>query len=242
MNSVTPIDKTGATPVQKKTIRFPARSFLAFALAPEDPLEEWFESLDSWTSNSPGFFAGRPVVLDLSYLKPEREAVADLVAQFAERGIRIYAIEAHGIDSLGHDLPPVLKGAKTTVIDTPAGGKEIVRSVGLPASTTLILDQPVRSGQSIYHPDGDVVVLGSVGSGSEVVAGGSIHIYGALRGRAFAGASGNSQARIFCRRNEAELMVIDGWYRTADDMEASTRGKPVQAFLEDGFVWVTILK
>jgi septum site-determining protein MinC len=242
VNSVTPIDKTGATPVQRKTIRFPARSFLAFALAPEEPLAEWFESLDSWTANSPGFFAGRPVVLDLSYFKPEREAVARLVAMFADRGIRIYAIEAAGVDTLGPDLPPVLKGAKSTVIDTPAGGRDIARPAPLPASTTLILDQPVRSGQSIYHPDGDVVVLGSVASGSEVVAGGSIHIYGALRGRAFAGASGNSEARIFCRRHEAELMVIDGWYRTADDMESSTRGKPVQAFLEDGFVWVAVLK
>ena len=239
MNSITPIDKTGAAPVQKKSIRFPARSFLAFALAPEAPLDEWFESLDGWTRNSPGFFAGRPVVLDLQYLKPTSEEIAALVAQFGERGIRIYAIEANGIDTLGPDLPPVLRGAKSTTIDEPLGGSRR----GMPprieerGPDTLILDQPVRSGQSVYHPDGDVVMLGSVGSGSEIVAGGSVHIYGTLRGRVFAGATGNSAARIFCRRNEAELLVIDGWYRTADDMESSTRGKPVQAFLDDGVGW-----
>ena len=110
-----------------------------------------------------------------------------------------------------------------------------------PAANTLIIDQPIRSGQSIYHPDGDVIVLGSVSSGSEVIAGGSIHIYGTLRGRAFAGAIGNDKARIFCRRNEAELLAVDGWYRTADDMESSTRGKPVQAYLADGVVWVAVL-
>lgn len=244
MNSVTPIDKTGAAPVQKKSIRFPARSFLAFALAPEAPLEAWFESLDGWTRNSPGFFSGRPVVLDLNFLKPKSDEIAALVAQFAERDIRIYAIEANGLDALGPELPPVLRGAKSTVIDEPLGGARkgaAPRVEEGPGSDTLIVDQPVRSGQSIYHPDGDVVVLGSVGSGSEIVAGGSIHVYGALRGRAFAGATGNDRARIFCRKNEAELLAIDGWYRTADDMESSTRGKAVQAFLDDGVVWVATL-
>lgn len=243
MNSVTPIEKSGAAPVQKKSIRFPARSFLAFALAPEAPLADWFESLDGWTKNSPGFFSGRPVVLDLNFLKPEPSEIAALVAQFAERDIRIYAIEANGLDKLGPDLPPVLRGAKSTVIDEPLGGqrKGAARPEERAGSDTLILDQPIRSGQSVYHPDGDVVVLGSVASGAEIVAGGSIHVYGTLRGRAFAGATGNDKARILCRKNEAELLAVDGWYRTADDMEASTRGKPVQAYLEDGVVWVATL-
>ena len=59
-----------------------------------------------------------------------------------------------------------------------------------PAPNALIIDAPIRSGQSVYHPDGDVIVLGSVGSGSEIFAGGSVHVYGTLRGRAFAGATG----------------------------------------------------
>ena len=95
-----------------------------------------------------------------------------------------------------------------------------------------MIDEPVRSGQSVIFPSGDVTVIGSVASGAEVIAGGSIHVYGALRGRAVAGVAGNPRARIFCRRLEAELVAIDGFYRTADDMDAALRGRAVQAWLE----------
>lgn len=248
MNSVAPIETDSASPAPKKSIRFPARSFLAFALAPEAPLSEWLEALDRWTENSPGFFAGRPVVLDLNILKPQVSEVASLVAALGERGIRIYAIEANGVDSFGPDLPPLLKGARPATVEKPEPETQAqpdpvpaAAAEELPGSNTLVIDQPVRSGQSVFHPEGDVVVLGSVASGSEIIAGGSIHIYGTLRGRAFAGATGNGMARIFCRRNEAELLAVDGWYRTAEDMESSTYGRPVQAFLEDGVVWVAAL-
>src|SRR6476620_9020344 len=73
------------------------------------------------------------------------------------------------------------------------------------------MEEPVRSGQSVIFPHGDVTVVGQVASGAEVVAGGSIHVYGALRGRALAGSMGNPRARIFCRKNEAELLAIDGY-------------------------------
>ena len=110
-----------------------------------------------------------------------------------------------------------------------------------PAPGALIIDTPIRSGQSVYHPDGDVIVLGSVGSGSEILAGGSVHVYGTLRGRAFAGATGNAEARIFCRKNEAELLAVDGWYRTAEDMEPSARGGPIQVYLDNGMIFVAPL-
>ena len=67
-------------------------------------------------------------------------------------------------------------------------------------------------------------------------AGGSIHVYGTLRGRALAGTAGDGTARIFCRRNEAELLSVDGWYCTAEEMDPSVRGKPVQAFLDNGML------
>ena len=110
-----------------------------------------------------------------------------------------------------------------------------------PASTTLIINRPVRSGQSICHLQGDVIVMGSVGSGAEIMAGGSVHVYGTLRGRVFAGATGDGSARIFSLKNEAELLAIDGWYRTAEEMDQSARGKSVQVFLESGTIWVTPL-
>lgn len=105
---------------------------------------------------------------------------------------------------------------------------------GLPAQrpSGLFVDGNVRSGQTIEHVDGDITVLGSVGSGAELIAGGSIHVYGALRGRALAGVAGNRAARILCQRFEAELVSIDGNYRLADNLDPALRGQAVQARLE----------
>ncbi len=77
-----------------------------------------------------------------------------------------------------------------------------------------------------------MTVLGSVGSGAEIVAGGSIHVYGTLRGRAMAGVNGNASARIYCQRIEAELLAIDGYYLTAEELDADLRSKPAQARLD----------
>jgi septum site-determining protein MinC len=96
----------------------------------------------------------------------------------------------------------------------------------------LFIDDSVRSGQTVEFPDGDVTVIGSVGSGAEIIAGGSIHVYGTLRGRALAGTAGDGTARIFCRRFEAELLAIDGRYRVAENLDPSLRGRPVQARLD----------
>lgn len=98
---------------------------------------------------------------------------------------------------------------------------------------SLLICEPVRSGQSILFPEGDVTVVGAVSSGAEIIAGGSIHIYGALRGRALAGISGNSNARIFCSRLDAELVAINGMYKVADDFEPEHIRKPVQIQLKD---------
>ena len=99
----------------------------------------------------------------------------------------------------------------------------------------------MRSGQSIIFHEGDVTVLGSVGSGAEIVASGSIHVYGTLRGRAMAGAGGNPRARIFCNRIEAELLAIDGYYTTADLIDQGLRGRPVQAWLNGSAMEITAL-
>jgi septum site-determining protein MinC len=128
--------------------------------------------------------------------------------------------------------PPAIKASELEVAEreTPAA---MPAPAPLPArAASLVHDKPVRSGQSIIFPEGDVTILGSVASGSEVVAGGSIHIYGALRGRAIAGSTGNPAARIFCNKLEAELIAIDGLYRTAEDMDPKYRSRPVQAWLE----------
>jgi hypothetical protein len=95
----------------------------------------------------------------------------------------------------------------------------------------LVITQPVRSGQVVYARNNDLIVLASVNSGGQVVADGNIHIYGALRGRAMAGAQGASEARIFCQKLEAELLAISGVYLIWDDIPAANMGKPAQIAL-----------
>ena len=91
----------------------------------------------------------------------------------------------------------------------------------------------VRSGQQVYAADRDLTVLAAVGAGAEVIADGSIHIYGALRGRALAGAQGNPRARIFCREFHAELVAVAGHYKVLEDIPAELQGKAVQVWLDD---------
>jgi septum site-determining protein MinC len=91
----------------------------------------------------------------------------------------------------------------------------------------------VRSGQQLYADGCDLTVLSTVGAGAEVIADGSIHVYGSLRGRALAGAQGNAEARIFCREFHAELVAIAGHYKVLDDIPEKLRGKAVQVWLEN---------
>lgn len=97
---------------------------------------------------------------------------------------------------------------------------------------TLFIDRPLRSGQQVYARSSNLVVLGAVNAGAEVIADGSIHIYAPLRGRALAGAGGESGARILCTRFDAELVSIAGLYRTFDGgVPAELAGKAVQVRL-----------
>jgi len=92
---------------------------------------------------------------------------------------------------------------------------------------------PVRSGQQLYAENRDLTVLSQVGAGAEVIADGSIHIYGPLRGRALAGAQGNAKARIFCRAFHAELVAVAGHYKVLEDIPKELHGKAVQVWLDN---------
>jgi septum site-determining protein MinC len=228
-------------------IRFRGRSFMAFVLAPVPPIASWLTELDKWTRTSPDFFVGRPIILDLAAVPLVEPGISELITTLGERGIRIMGLEGADADQVGPSLPPLLKGGRpsgagetveATTCDMPKSAAEAPQR---PEGTSLLLESPIRSGQSVIFPYGDVTVLGSVSSGAEVVAGGSIHVYGALRGRAMAGSMGNARARIFCSKNEAELISIDGYYRTAEDMDASLRSRPAQCWLDDGILSIAAL-
>ncbi|GJE71261.1 septum site-determining protein MinC [Methylorubrum podarium] len=230
-------------------IRFRGRSFLAMVLAPVPPIDEWLAELDALKQRAPAFFAVRAIILDVTGLRFERSDLAHLCEELNRRSITILGIEGIGPTSLGPGFPPPLVGGKpvediappepgaATPAEAPTASAHmsapaLVASPAPPRPRSFVLDAPVRSGQVIQHLDGDVTVLGSVASGAEVIAGGSIHVYGALRGRAIAGAVGDPGARILARKFEPELIAIDGLYKTADDLGGARWGQAVQARLE----------
>jgi len=220
------------------SMRLRGRSYMAFALAPEPPIADWLAEIDAWIRSSAGFFVGRPVVLDLAAVSLSGSAVAHLVSELETRDIRIMGIEGADPAALGPGLPPVLKGGRAANISETSAAP-IVAGTEAKEANALVLDTPVRSGQSVIFPPGDITVLGSIASGAEVVAGGSVHVYGALRGRAMAGCNGNRRARIFCRKLEAELLAIDGYYRAADDIPPALRARPAHAWLDGTVLTVT---
>jgi septum site-determining protein MinC len=222
----------------RQLVRLRGRSYVAFVFAPAVPIVGWLQEIDTTLARSPGFFVGKPVVLDLAAVELSPPAIAHLVTSLEARGIRILGIEGVAEEQLTASLPPLLTGGRPCVItrtEPPA------KPEAKPKPNSLLLADPVRSGQSVIFTEGDVTVLGSVSSGAEIVAGGSIHIYGTLRGRAMAGVNGNSAARIYCQKIEAELLAIDGYYQTAEEIDASLRNRPAQAWLQGDTMKITPL-
>jgi septum site-determining protein MinC len=226
------IAMNAVAPPVRQMVRMRGRSYVAFVFSPVVPIVDWMAEIDATLARSPGFFVGKPVVLDLSALDLSPGAISHLVSSLEQRGIRVLGIEGVDAAQLTPTLPPLLTGGRPCGL--PQTEPQRPRAKPALKPNSLLLDTPVRSGQSIVFADGDVTVLGSVGSGAEIVAGGSIHVYGTLRGRAMAGINGNSAARIFCQKIEAELLAIDGYYQTAEDICASLRNRPAQAWLEGG--------
>ena len=221
-----------AEAAQLPFIRVRGRSFIALVLAPEMPVAGWLSALDSQLQRSVSFFAGRPVVVDLAGVSVQDNDVPALITALQARDIRIIGVEGADQAWPGDDVwgrPPMALARGDRAIDVPDDAVPPPPDV---EPSALMLAEPVRSGQSVVFAKGDVTVVGSVASGAELIAGGSIHVYGALRGRAIAGLQAGGQARIFCRRMEAELVAIDGVYKTADDMDANLRGRAVQIWLQ----------
>lgn len=202
------------------------------------PVEQWLGDLDAQAARTPSFFAGKPVVVDLGGVPAQGTDLSALVQALAGRGLRIIAVEGAdpawaGAREWGAPIPGGRPGA---AVDFPVAEEAAAQSPApAPAQAEpagLVISEPVRSGQSVVYPKGDVTVIGSVSSGAEVFAGGSIHVYGTLRGRAVAGFTGNTAARVFCHRLEAELVAIAGVYRTAENMDAALWGHAAQAWLQ----------
>jgi len=206
---------------------------------------------------APNLFSRAAVVLDFGGLSkvPSLEEARALVDDLRDAGVLPVAL-AYGtreIEALSQQLGlPLLAKfraqyepatTQATAPAAPAAAEPAPAAKAAPASAAakqatagpgLIQTTPVRSGQQVYAENRDLTVLSAVGAGAEAIADGSIHIYGALRGRALAGAQGNEEARIFCREFHAELVAVAGHYKVLEDIPAELRGKPVQVWLEKG--------
>jgi septum site-determining protein MinC len=223
---------------------FRARSYTAFVIMPRLPIAEWLADLDSSLERSKGFFAGYPVALDLSAVSLSADAIAQLITSLAARNIYVLGLEGLDPAAAAAGLPPILRGGRGSqpvALPEYQPAPTAAPAAPAPPQPSLLVENPVRSGQTVVFIEGDITVLGSVASGAEIVAGGSIHIYGTLRGRAMAGAVGNARARIFCHRVEAELLAINSYYKTAEDIEDSLRRGPAQAWLDGSTLKISAL-
>ncbi|MDG5495500.1 septum site-determining protein MinC [Niveispirillum sp. BGYR6] len=120
----------------------------------------------------------------------------------------------------------------------PAPAAPVMPEPPPPPRASMLVTEPIRSGRQIYAAGCDLIVVGPVSPGAELLADGSIHVYGTLRGRALAGVSGDQNARIFCQSLEAELVSIAGLYRVSEDMDKDIRRRQVQIYLNNGFLHI----
>ncbi|MCE4225484.1 septum site-determining protein MinC [Methylobacterium sp. C25] len=233
------VGKEKFTPVTSPAPTLPVfacrgRVFRALALAPQAPVSDWLALLDEALKRSPTLFAGKGVILDAANLGSEAADIESLIAELSGRRIQILGIEGASCEAAG--LPPFLVNGRPA-----ADSVEVVIEEEKPPMTSLTIEGSVRSGQTIVHHEGDVTVMGSVSSGAEILAGGSVHVYGALRGRVIAGAAKNPRARIYCRKFEPELLGIDRLVRTAEDMGNHLRGQAAQIWLDGGAIKIAAL-
>jgi septum site-determining protein MinC len=221
-----------------------------------DP-DELSRELADKVRNAPNLFQHAPVVLDLSHLAalPDFETVRDLFARIKQAGMApvglSYGTTENEQLARALDVPLFAKfraaferdGRSEPVVEAPKPRERRREAEPAPATQAapqpegaavigLVHDKPVRSGQQVYARGRDLILTRLVANGAEVIADGSIHVYGALRGRALAGAQGDASARIYCQEFHAELVSIAGQYRVFEDIPAELRGQRVQARLD----------
>ncbi|QSX31532.1 septum site-determining protein MinC [Shewanella cyperi] len=172
--------------------------------------------LDSKLAQAPQFFLGAPLVVNLSALSDGEVDLAALKQLLESRQLVIVGVTGAS--------NPLSEQAKALGLAILKAGKES-KTPPPPPRNTRIVKQNVRSGQQIYVKDGDLVIFGAVGNGAEVIADGSIHIYGALRGKAMAGASGDANAVILAQSLEAELVSIAGQYWLTENLQKHVTSK-----------------
>ena len=203
------------------------------------------QDLKQRLSDDPDFFDNDPVLIDLSQVNDAEEEIDFPALIDALRAHRTMPVAVRGgneaqmaaANALGLTAAPDVMPARRAEpeIHEIIREVEVVHEVEVPAplADAVIVDKPLRSGQRVYAKGTDIVVLDIVSYGAEVIADGNVHVYAPLRGRAVAGASGNTNARIFSTCMEAQLLSIAGIYRTIEtDLPKEVAGKAAKVRLE----------
>lgn len=201
------------------------------------------QALEDKIAQAPAFLKHAPVVINVSGLGPVNWP--ELHKIVTSTGLRIIGVSGCKdaslkveIDRMG--LPLLTEGKEKAVRPAPvepATPSEPPQNAN-PITKTRLIDVPVRSGQRIYAPQCDLIVTSHVSAGAELIADGNIHVYGMMRGRALAGASGDREAQIFCTHLTAELVSIAGVYWLSDKIPAEFYGKAARLRLADNALTV----
>jgi septum site-determining protein MinC len=193
--------------------------------------DEFASHLHEMVQQTPNFFKNVPVVIDLQALKdsPEPLDFLSLAQHMRQQGLIPV-----GIRHANKQQESAAITAGLGVLTTKKNETRTAATKNNAKNTRpKIITQPIRSGQQVYAQDSDLIILASVSAGAEVLADGHIHIYGALRGRALAGVTGDKSARIFCHQLDAQLVSIAGIYKLQDSLLPSTASIGTQIYLMD---------
>lgn len=191
-------------------------------------------------AQAPGFFLQAPVVINVenAHQTPDFIAIKQLFVELqlvlvgvcgASSELKKAAHQA-GLAAMQLSKNSKAEPAKTVAATPPPAA---VPAPVVPVENKLI-EQNIRSGQQIYVKGADLIIKGTVGAGAEVIADGNIHIYGSLRGKAIAGASGDSSKKIYCYNMQAELISIAGNYWLSESLQGEFWGKSACISLQDG--------
>jgi septum site-determining protein MinC len=195
-------------------------------------------------SQAPNFFFNAPIIIDLKMLNA-RDLPIDLSGlkkvllknNFILVGLKNASLEQKvAAEALGIAILRPSNSSKEAldVKPTKKSVLEAKEDKDKPVQQSLVITQPVRSGEQVFSPHGDLIILSSVSNGAELLAEGHIHVYGTMRGRALAGINGNKEARIFCKSLEAELVSIAGEYQVSEDIEKKVWKVPAMIAIKEG--------
>lgn len=199
-------------------------------------LDNLEQQLNATFRKAPKYLDQAPVILDVSELKKQQldfdlTAICELAKSrgFIPVGVRGLSDDEYASAEANH-LANMSRSQKTV---KPAKEAPVTEPTKPKANKTMIIDRPLRAGSQTYAKGADLIVLGSVNPGAEILADGCIHVYGQLRGKAIAGVAGDFDARIFCNSLDADLVSIAGYYSMDAVEKPKTSGATVQIYLEN---------